>query len=246
MTDPTVPIAFIAGLISFLSPCVLPLVPGYLSYMSGLAPGAGGDAANGLRAATAALFFVLGFTAVFVALGATATLLGSLLRNYQALLTRAGGIFIILLGLVFMGVLKIPWLYREARFHPTPAAGAWGSVVLGGAFAFGWSPCIGATMGAILTMAAGRGTTGGPGEGAMLLAVYSLGLGVPFILAGAGVAHLTVAVKWLRRHTRAVNLVSGAGLVIVGLLFVTGQLFQLAILMQKGFLALDLDWLARI
>jgi len=246
LIDPTVPIAFLAGLISFLSPCVLPLVPGYLSYMSGLGPAGEPGAPSGLRAARAASFFVLGFTAVFVALGATATLLGALLRNYQTLFTRAGGVFIILLGLVFMGVLKIPWLYREARFHPTPAAGAWGSLVLGGAFAFGWSPCIGATMGAILTMAAGRGTTGGPGEGALLLAVYSAGLGVPFILAGAGVAHLTGAVKWLRRHTGAVNLVSGAGLVIVGVLFVSGRLFELAILMQKGFLALNLDFLARI
>jgi cytochrome c-type biogenesis protein len=246
VTDPTVPIAFLAGLISFLSPCVLPLVPGYLSYMTGLGPADAPGGGGGLRAARAAVFFVLGFTGVFVALGATATLLGALLRSYQTLLTRAGGVFIILLGLVFMGVLRFPPLYREARFHPTPAAGAWGSLVLGGAFAFGWSPCIGATMGAILAMAAGRGATGGPGEGAMLLAVYSIGLGVPFILAGAGVAHLAGAVKWLARRTRAVNLVSGAGLVIVGALFVSGQLFRLAILMQKGFLAMNLDFLARI
>ena len=245
MSDPSIPIAFGAGLISFLSPCVLPLVPGYLSFMSGL----GGDldgAARGARAATVALFFVAGFTVVFVALGATATLLGALLQAYQSALTRLGGVFIILLGLVFMGVLRIPFLYREARFHPTPRAGAWGSVVLGAAFAFGWSPCIGVTMGAILTMAAGRGATGGPAEGAVLLAFYSLGLGVPFILAGAGISRLTATVAFLRRHARAVNLVSGALLVGVGLLFLTDSLWQLALAMQRSFLALNLDFLARI
>lgn len=246
MTDPTIPIAFGAGLISFLSPCVLPLVPGYLSYMSGLGPAESSSARRAALSTRAALFFVLGFSSVFVALGATATLLGSLLRDYQDVLTRAGGVFIIVLGLVFMGVLKIPFLYREARFHPTPGAGVWGSLVLGGAFAFGWSPCIGVTMGTILTMAAGRGVTGGPAEGALLLGAYSLGLGVPFVLAGVGISRLTQTVSALRRHTRAVNLVSGALLVIVGLLFVTDRLFSLAILMQKSFLALNLDFLARI
>ena len=245
MADPTIPIAFAAGLISFLSPCVLPLVPGYLSYMSGLGPATDG-AARVARTTTAASFFVLGFSAVFVALGATATLLGSLLREYQTELTRIGGVFIIVLGLVFMGALKVPFLYREARFHPTPRAGAWGSLLLGGAFAFGWSPCIGATMGAILTMAAGRGTTGGPAEGAVLLGAYSLGLGVPFILAGLGISHLTGAVKWLRAHTRSVNVVSGSLLVAVGVLFVTGRLFHIAIAMQRLFVDLNLEFLARI
>jgi cytochrome c-type biogenesis protein len=245
MADPTIPIAFAAGLISFLSPCVLPLVPGYLSYMSGLGPGVDAGA-RVARTTAAASFFVLGFSAVFVALGATATLLGSLLREYQTELTRIGGVFIIALGLVFMGALKVPFLYREARFHPTPRAGAWGSLLLGGAFAFGWSPCIGATMGAILTMAAGRGTTGGPGEGALLLGAYSLGLGVPFILAGLGVSHLTGAVKWLRGHARSVNVVSGSLLVAVGILFVTGQLFQIAVAMQRLFVDLNLEFLARI
>ncbi|MBA3430916.1 MAG: cytochrome c biogenesis protein CcdA [Actinobacteria bacterium] len=245
MVDPTIPIAFAAGLLSFLSPCVLPLVPGYLSYMSGLGPGGDGSA-RVARTTSAASFFVIGFSAVFVALGATATLLGSLLRDYQTELTRVGGVFIIVLGLVFMGVLKIPFLYREARFHPTPRAGAWGSLLLGGAFAFGWSPCIGATMGAILTMAAGRGTTGGAGEGALLLGVYSLGLGVPFILAALGVSHLTGAVKWLRGHARSLNLVSGTMLVVVGVLFITGQLFQIAVAMQRLFVDLNLEFLARI
>lgn len=244
MPDPTIPIAFAAGLVSFLSPCVLPLVPGYLSYMSGV--GAADVTASArrraMRTAPVALAFVAGFTVVFVALGATATLLGSFLRAQQDVIGRIGGVLIILLGLVFIGVLKVPVLYREARFHPTPGAGMWGSVVLGGAFAFGWSPCIGATMGAVLTMAAGRGSAGGAAEGALLLGVYSLGLGLPFVIAGVGVSHLTGAVTWLRRHTRVINVVSGALLIAVGLLFVTNRLFELSIWMQKGFTALNLDF----
>jgi cytochrome c-type biogenesis protein len=241
VADPTVPIAFVAGLVSFLSPCVLPLVPGYLSYMSGL--GAGATAARRpLETAGVALAFVGGFTAVFVALGATATALGSLLSSYRVGLERLGGLVIIAMGLVFMGVLRTPSLYREARFHPTPRAGTWGSVVLGAAFAFGWSPCIGATMGAVLTMAAGRGSSGGVAEGAFLLAVYSLGLGVPFVAAGLGVSRLAGAVAWLRRRARAVNLASGALLVMVGLLFVTGQLFRLSIWMQRAFVASGWDF----
>lgn len=240
MVDPTIPIAFLAGLVSFLSPCVLPLVPGYLSFMSGYATGEPARGAS--RSGAVAAAFVAGFTAVFVALGASATLLGSLLRGNRELFTRAGGVFIILLGLVFVGVIKVPWLYREARFHPTPRAGLWGSVVLGGAFAFGWSPCIGATMGAVLTMAAGNATTGGPLEGAFLLTVYSLGLGLPFVLAGLGVARLTGAMAALRRHVRTVNLISGLLLIGVGVLFVTDRLFELSAWMQQALTAADLDF----
>ena len=233
------PIVFAAGLVSFLSPCVLPLVPGYLSFMSGMQAS---DAGARGRTTRVAIAFVLGFTAVFVVLGATATALGSLLAQYRADLTRLGGVLIVVMGLAFMGVVKAPWLYREARFHPTPKAGTWGSVLLGGAFAFGWYPCIGATLSVALTMAAGRASTGGPAEGAFLLAVYSLGLGVPFVLSGLGISHLTRAVAWLRRHTRAVNLASGVLLVVVGLLLVTDQLFQLSIWMQRGLTSAGLDF----
>jgi cytochrome c-type biogenesis protein len=241
VVDPTVPLAFFAGLVSFLSPCVLPLVPGYLSYMSGIGATEKG-APRSINTGVVALTFVLGFTLVFVALGATATYLGTFLRDNQQEFARVGGVMIVLMGLVFMGAIKVPWLYREARFHPSPGAGLSGSLVLGVAFAFGWSPCIGATMGAVLTMAAGRGTTGGPAEGALLLGVYSLGLGLPFIVSGMGVSKLTGAVKWLRIHTRTVNLVSGALLVGVGLLFVTGDLFRLSIWMQKTLTAVGLDF----
>lgn len=246
MVDATVPLAFGAGVISFLSPCVLPLVPGYISYMSGMTAHTDGMSprAKTLRATLAALVFVAGFTVVFVPLGATATLLGQALRGYQDQFRIASGVFIILLGLVFMNVIKIPFLQREARFHPKPGAGMWGAAVLGGAFAFGWSPCIGPILGSVLTIAAGRGGT--VGEGALLLAAYSLGLGVPFILAGLGVTRLTGVVRWLRLRTRAVSLASGALLIVVGLLFVTNQLFQLSIWLQKGMSAAGLDFLARI
>ena len=238
MTDPSIPLAFAAGVVSFLSPCVLPLVPGYLSYMSGVSgieePAESG-ARRSARTAIVALAFVAGFSLVFVALGATATLLGSTLREHQRGLAQAGGVLIIVFGLIFMGAIKVPFLYREKRWHPSPGAGVGGSVVLGAAFAFGWSPCIGATLGAVLTMAAGNASTGGVGEGALLLFVYSLGLGIPFVLAGLGVGRLTGALKWLRQHTRTVNLVSGILLVAVGLLLVTDQFFRLSIWFQKTF-----------
>lgn len=246
MADATVPLAFGAGVISFLSPCVLPLVPGYVSYMSGMSAGSDDmtSRVKTIRATLASLVFVAGFTVVFVPLGATATLLGQALREYQDQFRIVSGIFIILLGLVFMNVIRIGFLQKETRFHPKPGAGLWGAAVLGGAFAFGWSPCIGPILGSVLTIAAGRG--GSVAEGALLLSAYSLGLGVPFILAGLGVTRLTGVVSWLRRRTHAVSLVSGTLMVIVGLLFVTDQLFQVSIWIQKAMSAAGLDFLARI
>lgn len=236
------PLAFGAGALSFLSPCVLPLVPGYISYMSGLT---GQDALPAERRATATIamaFFVAGFTAIFVPLGVTASLLGSFLDQNRLLFTRIGGTFIILMGLVFMGVIKLPFLYREARFHPTPGAGVTGSFVLGAAFAFGWSPCIGPILGASLTLAAGTD----PAKGALLLLLYSLGLGIPFILAGLGITRVTGVVSALRRHTRVLMTASGALLIVMGLLFMTDSLFRMSIWIQKTFDAIGLDFLARI
>jgi len=244
MPDPSAPIAFAAGLLSFLSPCVLPVVPAYLSYMSGVGAAEAADR-RPLQTGSVAAAFVAGFSTVFVALGATATALGAILSDYRLDIARAGGVLIVVMGLVFMGAVKIPWLYREARFHPTPGAGLWGSVLLGSAFAFGWSPCIGATLGAVLTMAAGRGAAGGPGEGAFLLAVYSLGLGLPFVAAGFGVARLSGVVAWLRGHARVVNVGSGALLVLVGVAFATDQLFLISIWMQRAMAASGWDlWLS--
>ena len=237
MADPTAPVAFAAGVVSFLSPCVLPIVPGYLSYMTGVETPL--EEKRPLQTGLVALGFVAGFTLVFVALGVSATLLGSFLRDYQREFTQVGGALIIVMGLIFMGVLKVPWLYREARFRPSPKAGFWGSVVLGAAFGFGWSPCIGATLGAVLTMAAGNATAG---EGAFLLAVYSLGLGLPFLLAGLGFSRLTGITAWLRKRTRVLNLASGILLIVVGILFVTDQFFQLSAWMQREFAEANLDF----
>ncbi len=236
------PLAFGAGALSFLSPCVLPLVPGYISYMSGLA-GQDAQPAERRRAATIAMVcFVGGFTAVFVPLGVTASILGSFLDQNRTLFTRVGGAFIILMGLVFMGVIKLPFLYREARFHPTPGAGVTGSFVLGAAFAFGWSPCIGPILGASLTLAAGTN----PAKGALLLLLYSLGLGIPFILAGFGITRVTPVVTALRKHTRVLMTASGALLIVMGLLFMTDSLFRMSIWIQRTFDTLGLDFLARI
>jgi cytochrome c-type biogenesis protein len=236
MPDPTLLSAFFAGLISFVTPCVLPLVPGYLSYMSGFSTGESPPRPG--RTTLVAFGFVVGFTLVFVPLGATASVLGSALSSNKELLGRIGGGLIIVLGLVFMGLIRMPFLYREARWHPTPQAGLGGSVLLGAAFAFGWSPCIGLTMGAALTMAAGLA----PGRGALLLAVYSLGLGLPFILAGVGVSRLTGAVKWLRSHTRGLNIASGLILVTVGVLFVTGSIYKISIWMEDYLSEANLDF----
>ena len=240
-SDPSFPIAFLAGVVSFLSPCVLPLVPGYLSYMSGFSA-TGDEKSRTIPAWVAALAFVAGFSIVFVTLGATVTLLGSFVKENQLLLTRVSGALIILLGLVFVGIIKAPFLYREARFHPTPGAGVWGSVIVGGAFGFGWTPCIGPTLGVALLMAAGRASTGGPGEGALLLATYSLGLGVPFVLAGLGVSRLTTAMAWLRKHVRTVNVVGGALLIVVGMLMITDQLFRLSSWMTDSLASIGLDF----
>jgi cytochrome c-type biogenesis protein len=239
--DISIPLAFFAGIVSFLSPCVLPLVPGYLSYMSGMTAGDEGEKRT-YHTGVVTLAFVGGFTAVFMAFGVTATVLGEFLITNKEQMARIGGVLIIAMGLVFMGAIKVPWLYREARFHPTPEAGMWGSALLGGAFAFGWSPCIGPTLGAVLTMAAGNADSAGPAQGALLLGVYSLGLGVPFILAGLGVSRLTGALARIRRHIRTINVVSGMMLILIGLLFVTNQVFVISIWLQRNVPALRSLW----
>lgn len=240
------PVAFLAGAVSFLSPCVLPLVPGYLSYMSGMSAAEDRVEVRTRRVLLVALAFVGGFTLVFVPLGATVSLLGSFLDDNRVLLTRIGGVFIIAMGLLFIGVVKVPFLFREARFHPTPGAGTGGGFLMGASFAFGWSPCIGPVLGVILTMAAGQGSRGGPLQGAALLGVYSMGLGLPFVLSGLGTARVEGALAWFRRHTRAVMTTSGALLIAMGVLFLTDRLFEISIWMQRGLDRLGLDFLARI
>jgi cytochrome c-type biogenesis protein len=211
-----------AGALSFLSPCVLPLVPPYLCYMAGVSvedfrAEAASTARSGARAAliVSSLAFVLGFTTVFVALGAGASTIGRLLRVWQEPLAMAAGILIILMGLNFLGVIRIPLLSREARFQSQgKPASAIAAYFMGLAFAFGWTPCIGPVLGPILTLAGGRETVG---EGAALLAAYSLGLGIPFLLVALGFGWASSTIGFLRRLIRVVNIIGGVLLIVLGI-----------------------------
>ena len=216
-----------AGAISFLSPCVLPLVPPYLCYMAGVsvddfraeAQTAARPAARTALLASS-LAFVLGFTTVFVALGAGASTIGRLLRVWQEPLAMGAGVLIILMGLNFLGVIKIPLLSREARFQSQgKPASAVAAYVMGLAFAFGWTPCIGPVLGPILTLAGGRETVG---EGALLLAAYSLGLGIPFLIAALFSGAFMRFLGKFRVHLGRVEKAIGVLLVVAGVLFLTG------------------------
>jgi cytochrome c-type biogenesis protein len=216
-----------AGAISFLSPCVLPLVPPYLCYMAGVTVDdfrAGGEQAakSGARLALvlASVAFVLGFTTVFVALGAGASTIGRFLRAWQDTLAIVAGIVIILMGLNFLGLIRIPLLSREARFQAEgKPASAVAAYVMGLAFAFGWTPCIGPVLGPILTLAGGRETVG---EGALLLFAYSIGLGIPFLAAAIFSGAFMRFMSKFRMHLGRVEKAIGALLVVAGIFFVTG------------------------
>ncbi|HHZ10657.1 MAG TPA: cytochrome c biogenesis protein CcdA [Rhizobiales bacterium] len=232
-----------AGAVSFLSPCVLPLVPPYLCYMAGVtvddfrAERVAGEKPH-LRAALvgASVAFVLGFSTVFVALGAGASTIGSLLRAWQEPLGIAAGLVIIAMGLNFLGVLRIPILSREARFQaPGKPASMIAAYVMGLAFAFGWTPCIGPVLGPILTLAGGRETAG---EGALLLAAYSLGLGLPFLAAALFSGAFMRFLAKFRVHLGRVEKVIGALLVVAGLLFVTGSMTRFSYWLLEWFPAL--------
>jgi cytochrome c-type biogenesis protein len=217
--------AFIAGVISFLSPCVLPLVPGYISYIAGRSvagePG-GGAVALRLPAVGLSVCFVLGFSTVFVLLGASVTALGQLLLAYRYELNFVGGAIIILFGLFLIGLLKPVWLMREFRFHAAiPGGRPLSAYVLGLAFAFGWTPCIGPILGAILTVGAASATVSG---GVALLAIYSLGLGVPFLLTALFTGGLMARLKAFGRIGRLLQLAAGIVLVLMGIAMMTGQL----------------------
>jgi cytochrome c-type biogenesis protein len=238
----------LAGLASFLSPCVLPLVPPYLSYIGGvsleeLSSEAGVERHVWRRVVIAAIFFVLGFTTVFVALGASASFVGQLIQTYRAELGIAAGVVIILFGLHFMGILRIPLLYREARYH-TEATGASniGAYVMGLAFAFGWTPCIGPILSAVLTLAMDQASLG---AGVRLLTVYSLGLGIPFILAAVAIRPFLSWMKRFKRHLATMEKVMGLLLVLTGLLFLTGSINGLGQWLIETFPALGEveDWL---
>jgi cytochrome c-type biogenesis protein len=218
-------LALVAGVISFTSPCTLPLLPGYVSYISGVPtpPETGSSlavAATRRRVLGAALLFILGFTLVFTALGATSSALGFLLVRHLRALQLAGGLLIITMGLITTGLLTVPPLARQRRVNLTRVRrGPAGAVVLGASFAFGWTPCVGPVLATILTTAASTATVP---KGALLLATYSLGLGLPFLLVAAGIARGQQRLGWLRRHTRAVELCGGVLLVAMGVAMLTG------------------------
>jgi cytochrome c-type biogenesis protein len=224
MLDVSFPAALLGGLISFLSPCVLPLVPPYLSFLAGTTFDrlqATDDRAVRGRAMLAALLFVAGFTTVFVLLGATASALGQVVRQYLSVLSTVAGVAIIAMGLHFLGVFRIGLLYREARFHVPRPVGLWGAYVMGLAFAFGWTPCIGPILAAILAMA---GSETSVAKGAVLLAVYSAGLGIPFLLAAFAMKPFAAFIKRMHARFALVERTMGGLLVLTGIAFLTGWL----------------------
>jgi cytochrome c-type biogenesis protein len=217
-------VAFAAGVLSFLSPCVLPLVPSYVGFLTGMTLDE--TAARRRVAMTHALLFVAGFSLVFMLLGASATALGGALRHYQVWLQRAGGVLIILFGLVCLGVFKARWLDQERRIQlQHKPVGFLGSALVGMAFAFGWTPCIGPVLGAILGLAA---TSADVSRGMLLLGVYSAGLAVPFLAAAFALEAFLDWFQRFRRYLPWVMRASGALLIFVGLLLVTGEFTRLA------------------
>lgn len=232
--------ALLAGVLSFLSPCVLPLVPPYLCYLAGVSldelQHGGATGRSGRRIVLSAFAFVLGFATVFVGLGATASVVGRTLARYLDVLSILGDIAIVVMGLHFLGAFRLALLYREARVQvQRKPPGLWGGYILGLAFAFGWTPCVGPVLAAILFVA---GSEDSVARGAGLLFVYSLGLGVPFLLAaGFAPAFLGWASRF-RRRLGAVEKAMGALLVVTGLLFISGQMTALSYWLIETFPAL--------
>ncbi|MCK7475107.1 MAG: cytochrome C biogenesis protein CcdA [Rhodopseudomonas palustris] len=237
--DVTIPAALLAGLVSFLSPCVLPLVPPYLIYLTGatIEHVATGETPSASRRAVliAALMFVLGFSTVFVALGASASLVGSLIRTWSAELSIAAGIVIIIMGLHFLGLTRIGLLMREGRLTIPKPVGLWGAYVMGLAFAFGWTPCIGPILAAILSVAAAEATVA---KGAGLLAVYSAGLGIPFLLAALMVEQFSTLFARMKRHLVTVERIMGVLMILTGIGFLTGAVSHASIWLLETFPAL--------
>ncbi len=210
------PVAAVAGVVSFFSPCVVPLLPGYLSYATGLS---GTDLASAHRGrmVLGSALFVLGFSFVFVALGTLSGALGDVLWEYMRPISVVLGVVTVLVGLAFLGL--VPWLQRDVRFHRVPAVGLAAAPMLGVLFGLGWTPCIGPTLAAVQTLALNEGTAG---RGAALSIAYSLGLGIPFVLAGLAFRRTLGAVAWVRRHQVWVTRVGGVMLIGVGVLLVSG------------------------
>lgn len=234
--------AFLAGVVSFLSPCVLPLIPGYVSLVSKMSFEELTDGETEGRASKVfipSLLFVLGFAFVFVTLGASASFIGTFIQENKLLLLKISGVIIILFGLFTMDIIKIPQLYRERRINlPQGNLGLVGVFFLGIAFGFGWTPCVGPILASILLYAS---TAEGAGKGALLLLVYSLGLGLPFLITGLALSKALSAFGWIKRHYAFYKIIVGGTLVAVGLLMVSNNLFYLNIYGQKvlDFLGID-------
>ena len=237
MSDVSILAAVLAGLISFLSPCVLPLVPPYLVYMAGTSLERFADAEPEPRVrretAIAALLFVAGFSTVFIALGASATLIGSVLRAYSDWLATIAGV--VIMGLHFLWLTRLDFLLREKRLGMAKPMGLWGAYVMGLAFAFGWTPCIGPILAAILAVAASEATVL---KGATLLAFYSLGLGIPFVLAALLAEPFAAFLSRFRAHLQKVEMAMGALLVLTGIMFLTGTISTLSFWLLEAFPAL--------
>lgn len=234
---PAMSIALFAGIISFLSPCVLPIVPPYLAYMSGMTVGEMSDARSGRNRATiTALFFVLGLSTVFLFLGFAASAFGAFFLQNQVLFSQISGAVIIVFGLHFLGVFRIGFLDREARMDAGDQGGSsFGAYILGLAFAFGWTPCIGPQLGAILTLAASEASVT---RGTFLLGVYALGLGIPFLLAAMFMSRAMGVMNRLKRHMNAIEKTMGVLLVFVGAAMLLGLFTRFSFWLLESFPAL--------
>lgn len=229
--------AFFAGIISFVSPCVLPLIPGYLSFISGVSVEEMKDKDEKVRVlkrvSLNSIFFILGFSVVFIILGASATFLGQFLLSKLAILYKVAGVIIIIFGLHLLGLFKIPYLNYEKRFHArTKPLGFLGAFLVGLAFAFGWTPCIGPILAGILVLASNQETVG---KGIALLGVYSLGLGIPFFLTGIGFNRFLGVSGFIKKHFKIIEIVSGVFLILVGLLIFFNSISFIAEIMLRLF-----------
>src|ERR1700741_2187413 len=236
----SVPAALIAGLVSFLSPCVLPLVPPYLVYLTGATiehlENDKAAAASRRAVMLSAVLFVLGFSTVFVALGASASLIGTFIRAWSAQLAILAGIVIIVMGLHFLGLTRIGLLMREGRLPIPKPVGLWGAYVMGLAFAFGWTPCIGPILAAILSIAAAEATVA---RGAGLLAVYSAGLGIPFLIAAFMVERFSAVFARMKRHLAGIERAMGVLMIITGIAFLTGAVSNVSVWLLETFPSLQ-------
>ncbi|MBF0447692.1 MAG: sulfite exporter TauE/SafE family protein [Magnetococcales bacterium] len=228
--------ALLAGLLSFVSPCVLPLVPAYISFMTGVSVDQlrkGSDREVATAAALHSLFFVLGFSTVFIALGASASLIGQVLLANMEIFSKVGGALIVLFGLHYVGLFKIGFLNMDARFNlQEKPPGLWGAYLIGLAFAFGWTPCVGPILATILALAGGQDSIW---QGVSLLSVYSLGLGIPFILAGLAINSFLHFFTRIRAHLHKIEITSGVLLIVVGVMIFMGDFSKLSILLIEWF-----------